>query len=661
MPALGRTDSRLRMVAILLVFAVIGSAAGLRLGYWQVVASDELTAQIDEVKARSEAASQKVVRADIVDRDGVVLAKTSSFDKLVAYPDIIDHDDLDPSVELLAALLDLNVGEQLGYRETLASGLEDGSQFVTLDTKLSLAESEKIRDAIEDRLLPGYGLEAADVRNYPRKGGEPNTTLASHILGFVRADGRGGEGVERYYDERLSTLDPEVVDLAMLEGASVTLQGIEPEPLRLTIDASLERAVEGELNTAYIANSAKSVSALVMDPHTGAILAAASVPAYDAEEYAAIANDDMSTLVNRVFQHAYEPGSVMKIFTATAALDLGLVTPSTIIADQRQLEFWKYTVRNADHKTKGNLKVKDVIALSRNVATAKVARMLAPNSTQKAARRLYGLWEKVGMTGPTGVDISGEAEGSWYDPAVRQWAPVDLANRAFGQGVSVTLPQLARGVSTIVNGGFLIQPHIGADGEAAQVQPKRVLKAKTANQAKEILRHVTGSVPWYAAGSLIPGYEIGGKTGTAQIWDAPKGRWKERRFNHSFIGFVGGRWQEYVIAVRIEEPKPIKIEQGVIPLRIESYELFQMIARATITELKMKRAKDPNAGLPIIGTEAARRLDPVRNRAAVQAAKSQRQSSRQDNPKKPAAVSDAAARPVGPGAASDRRSPSQDT
>ena len=615
MPALGRTDSRLRMVAILLVFAVVAMAAGLRLGYWQVVASDELTAQIDEVKARSEADAQKVVRADIVDRDGVVLAKTSSFDKLVAYPDIIDPDDLDASVELLTALLDLNARKRLEYMETLTAGLEEGLQFVTLETKLTLAESEKVRDAMEDKLLPGYGLEAMDVRHYPRKGGEPGTSLASHILGFVRADGRGGEGVERYYDDELTTIDPALVDLATLEGTMVTLRGIEPEPLQLTVDASLQRAVEKELNTAYLANTAKSASALVMDPDTGAILAAASVPAYDAEDYAEIANDDIGTLRNRVFQDAYEPGSVMKIFTVTSALDLGLVTPNTVIKDQRQLEFWKYTVRNADHKSKGNLEVKDVIALSRNVATAKIARMLAPNNTQKAAKRLYRLWEKVGMTGRTDVDISGEATGSWFDPGEFQWAPVDLANRAFGQGVSVTLPQLARGFSTIINGGFKVHPHLVADGEQAELEPERVLKAKTAKQGREIAKHVTGSVPWYAKGSLIPGFEIGGKTGTAQIWDVKKGGWKERRFNHSFIGYVGGRDQEYVIAVRLEEPKPIKIEQGTIPLRIESYELFQMIARSTIKQMKMKRSKDPEAGLPILGTEAARKLTPDRSRA----------------------------------------------
>ena len=153
-----------------------------------------------------------------------------------------------------------------------------------------------------------------------------------------------------------------------------------------------------------------------MDPKTGAILAVASVPAYDAEDYAAIAADDMDRLGNRVFWDQYEPGSVMKIFTATAALDLGLVTPSTVIQDQKKLEFWKYTVRNADHKSEGALKVKDVIALSRNVATAKLARMLAPNSTQKAAHRLYDLWQKVGMTDKTGVDVAYEADGVWYDP-----------------------------------------------------------------------------------------------------------------------------------------------------------------------------------------------------------------------------------------------------
>ena len=194
------------------------------------------------------------------------------------------------------------------------------------------------------------------------------------------------------------------------------------------------------------------------------------------------------------------------------------------------------------------------------MGTAKIAAMLAPKDTQKAAHLLYDFWDKVGLVGRTGVDIASEEAGIWWDPDVYQWAPVDLANRAFGQSVGVTLLQLATGYSTFVNGGFRVQPHVVVDGEAAAVPRQRVLKADVAHQALDILTHVTGSVSYYARGSLIPGYMIGGKTGTAQIWDpsiGQSGAWKRNRFNHSFIGFVGGDRPEVVIAVRIEEAVPV--------------------------------------------------------------------------------------------------------
>ena len=168
---------------------------------------------------------------------------------------------------------------------------------------------------------------------------------------------------------------------------------------------------------------------------------------------------------------------------------------------------------------------------------------------------------------------------------------------------------------------------------------KRQLKAKTANQAKDILRQVTGAVPWYAKGALIPGYDIGGKTGTAQIWDSKKDQWKKKRFNHSFVGFVGGRKQEYVIAVRLEEPEPIHVKQGDIPLRIESYEAFQTIARTTIDKLKMKKSRLPRAGMPIPGTDAARQLAPTWNRQQMQAKQGGRTAEEQGSAKKAAGKS----------------------
>jgi cell division protein FtsI (penicillin-binding protein 3) len=349
-------------------------------------------------------------------------------------------------------------------------------------------------------------------------------------------------------------------------------------------------------------------------------------------------------LRDRVVSDVFEPGSVMKIFTATAALDSGAVTPRTIIKDESEMEFYKYTVNNSDRKSKGPLAVKDVIALSRNVATAKIAQRLAPRSirdpyksTQIAAHKLFDFWDKVGLVGKTGVDIAGEEAGLWCDPDNCQWAPVDLANRAFGQGVSVTLMQLANGLSTLVNGGYRVQPYVVTESDAAHVPKLRVLKAKTARQAREILVHVTGSVPWYAKGSLIPGYMIGGKTGTAQIWDSRKGRWKDNIFNHNFIGFVGGDKPEAVIALRIEEPKAKIHGQGLVDIKIESYELFQNIAKGAIKHLDIRKSKDRNAGLPIIGTYAARVLTPQRNNQTRQGTiqREARADARKDKQKRP--------------------------
>ena len=370
--------------------------------------------------------------------------------------------------------------------------------------------------------------------------------------------------------------------------------------------------IRDRLSAARISMDAKSVSAIIMNPHTGEILASGSVPGYDANNYASIARERMSLLRDPNVSEVFEPGSVMKIFTATAALEKGVVTPRTKIKDEPEIQFYKYRVDNSDKKGKGMISVKDVIAMSRNVAIAKIAQRLAPKSTQKAAHQLYDLWEKVGLVGQTGVDIAGEEEGLFCDPDTCQWAPVDLANRAFGQGVAVTLMQLANGFSTLVNGGYRVQPHVVAESDAARVPKYRVLKPRVARQSVELLQHVTGSRTHYARGSLIPGYMIGGKTGTAQIWDSNRGMWKENIFNHNFVGFVGGNKPEAVIAVRIEEPRNKVHGQGIVEIKIESYELFRNIARGAIKHLGIRKAKDKNAGLPILGTDAARTLTPWR-------------------------------------------------
>jgi membrane peptidoglycan carboxypeptidase len=214
--------------------------------------------------------------------------------------------------------------------------------------------------------------------------------------------------------------------------------------------------------------------------------------------------------------------------------------------------------------------------------------------------------------GPTGVDLAGETPGWWYDPRDYQWARVDLANRSFGQAVSVTLMHLATGYAPFMNGGFRVQPHVVEDETGGEPVKERVLDAKVAAQTRDLLTYVTGSVPTYADGALIPGHVVGGKTGTGQIWDPTRwnrdtrsrGDWKPNRFNSSFVGFVGSDEPEVLIAVRIEEAKPIDLEP--LTLRIPSFELYHLVASAAIKALDIPRAKDPLAGLPVPGTDAAK-------------------------------------------------------
>jgi cell division protein FtsI/penicillin-binding protein 2 len=618
---LGRTDRRLRMVALLVVFAVFGSATMLRLGYWQVVAAPDLVDKAIDTMAPPPRLT--LARAEIVDRDGVTLAQSATFDRLDANPRDIPAERRADIIATLTEILDLGPAEQAAYLAKLSSG----AAWDWLARRLSPEQSVEVALAKDEGKLPGVTLAAIESRVYPRDGGQSGTSLASHLLGFVAGDSGGAYGVERLYESRLTGTDGRSLDVASIAGAAAAagdvtltdLDGLQVPPLRLTIDARLQRQVEIELNAARLANDAKSASAIVMDPYTGAILASASVPAFDANDYGTVAQNDPGLLRDRVISGIYEPGSVMKAFTVTAALESGAVTPQTKILDQPRLAVQGGEVRNSGESI-GLAPVKDIIARSRNVGTSKIAFRMAPQDHQKAAHILFDMWERVGMVGKTGVDMAGEEAGIWYDPDRYTWAEMDLANRSFGQGVGVTLMHLVTGYATLVNGGFRVQPHVVADGETAAVRRERAVSSKVAGQAREMLGYVIGSVPSYARGALIPGYMIGGKTGTAQIWDpsiGQNGGWKRNRFNHSFVGFVGANRPEALIAIRIEEAVP-KATKPYLDLNIESYELFQMIARAAIKNLDIKRSHDPYAGLPIPGTDAAK--EPMFERA-LQAAK----------------------------------------
>jgi cell division protein FtsI (penicillin-binding protein 3) len=604
------------LLAALVAFAV---ASVLRLSYWQVARGSEL-----RTEAYAQLEQRRVlpaVRGDILDRNGAILATTVYRDRLAAYPDMINDADRRSVADDLAEVLGL---DDAGRDQILAVLDEPGSQYAVLDRQLTEEQSRRVREELAADRLWGLTLESYAVRVYPNAGGAPGTSLASQLLGFVNSSGVGHYGIEQEYDKYLAGM-PKVLAAASANGrvvessARVLEPGVDGTDVQLTIDASLQLQLEKELFAAWVADKAKRVSALIMDPDTGAILAWASVPGYDANHYSQAAASSPELFQDPIASLTYEPGSVMKMLTATAALKNDVVRLNQRVPDKYAIRFGTQLIRNADWKSMGRIRFKDAISYSRNVATATVAGKLG-TSTRRASSVLYRTWRDLGIGRLTGIDIANEAAGIAVDPKRQPWAPIDLANRSFGQAVAVTPIQLATAYTPMINGGMHVQPHFlaGVGGQAHEsAAPTRAMSRKLAGQLRKILDHTTSAVPWYAEGSLIPGYQVGGKTGTAQIWLADKGRYAAKLFNFSFIGYVGGDNPEAVVAIRIQEAVP-KIEgRGDLKLGITSYELFRRVARDTISTLEIRQSSNPRAGLPERGSAAERWFNQLQADAQV--------------------------------------------
>jgi Cell division protein FtsI/penicillin-binding protein 2 len=591
---LGRTDSRRRLLVLLAVFVFGSLALTARLAFWQVVDRDRLA---------SEALAQTTInldtpskRGDIYDRTGtVVLATTVEHVRLVAAPDQLTPDRRRATVKELAGILGLDATATLALRDKLSGG----AKYVIVQHGIDRAVADRIRSAIDAKLVSGLSLEPEPERVYPQVGGGPGSSLAAHLLGFVNRQGGGQYGIEQAYqgtlagEPRLVVAQRDASGQAVLDDAAVTQAGQPGTDIRLTIDAGLQLRVEQELLAAWVADRAKRVSAVVMDPYTGEVYASATYPSYDANDYQTIAASDPSRFSDPVVASVYEPGSVFKMMTAAAALTNGTVTPMTRIKDvgTLKLDNGKTKINDADRKAMGWMTFQDGVAYSRNVVAAKVAIALG-KTTQESSAILHDMWLRLGYGAPTGIDVAGEVGGIVRDPGVRPWQQIDLANGSFGQGVAVTPIQLATAFAALMNGGTLVQPHVvKAVGDRAVVVAPRaqgVIDPSLSPTLIRMMEHVITTVPFYRDRTLVPGYDVGGKTGTAQIWD-PKankghGAWKVNLFNYSFVGFIARHTgvPDLVVAIQIEEGTPTVARVGHLEMPVMS-ELFRRIATDAIT------------------------------------------------------------------------------
>jgi cell division protein FtsI/penicillin-binding protein 2 len=413
---LGRTDSRLRARLFLVVLLVFGAACVVRLGYWQLARHDWLLAQ-----ARNQVTMQTEIPADrgtIYDRSGTIaLATTISLDRLVAYPASLAGEA--PAARThraeiaatLAGILGLGADDAADLRQRIDSG----KAYVILARGLTTGQSSAVRSALETGIVTEVRLEAEAVRVYPLEGGAPGTTIAAHVLGFANREGNGQYGVEGRWQETLGGA-PRIV-LAERDASgqpnleqAVTLEAGSPgADVILTIDASLQLAVEREVYAAWVADRAKSVSAVVLDPATGEILAEATYPSYDANEFGSTATTSTGLFLDPVVSAIYEPGSVFKLVTAAAVLEAGVVKRTSSVRDQAKLvlDRGRAFVTNADRGSKGTLTFEDAVAWSRNVVMSKVALKLGA-TPQAAAEVLHATWAKLGFGVLSGVDVAGD-------------------------------------------------------------------------------------------------------------------------------------------------------------------------------------------------------------------------------------------------------------
>ncbi len=589
---LGRTDHRRRLLVVLAAVLLVAGAASVRAAQWQVVERGRLVALAEQqTTVRVE---ERMQRGTIYDRTGtVVLATTVDRDRLVGSPA-----QLRPAER--AAVADELV-RMLGLADEDATRLRDrfttDAGYVVLRTGLDRETSDRIRDGLAQGSIAGVSLEPQPERVYPQTGGGRGSTLAAHVLGFVNQDGIGQYGVEAYYQDALAG-SPRVLDTQrdvtgrpMWDTARVREPGVPGSDLRLTIDASLQLRLEQELYAAWVANGARSVSGVVLDPRTGEVLAEATYPSYDGNDYSRVATEDPGRFLDPVVSAVYEPGSVAKMLLAAAAYERKKVTAKTRINDSGVLKVAGGRVYDADHRAKGMITFQDVVAYSRNVGVSRVALKLGPTLRASAAA-LYQTWTKFGIGSRTGVDLAFEVAGLARDPAVRRWTELDLANASFGQGVAVTPMQLAVAYAAMVNGGYRVTPRVVTaigDRELPKPPQERVITEALSKQLVSLMHHVVEDVEYYREKTDIHGYLVGGKTGTAEVWDPTlnggRGAFKRNVFDFSFVGYVG-QWQpDVLIAVSIFDGRPKIYGQGQMELPIQSFDLFRRVAQDAISVL----------------------------------------------------------------------------
>jgi len=486
-------------------------------------------------------------------------------DSLFATPNTIKDANKEAIIRLLPKILNISP-------EYLRERLSRNKSFIWIARKITADQVEAIRKLN----LKGLGFIRETKRSYP------NTYLASQIIGFAGMDNTGLEGIELYLNKYLKGDPGWAIFLrdARQKKLDIWDKMVSPRDgydVVLTIDQVIQYIAERELDKAFKKHNAKGASIVVMDPHTGRILALANRPTYDLNRPNNISKDQTR---NRAICDLFEPGSVFKIVTASAALEEKRLTEEDrIFCENGVYRIGPHLLH--DHTSHGWLTFREVIEQSSNIGTTKIAQMLGPDIVYKYARS-FGFGSKLG------IDLPGEISGLLKEP--KNWSKISIAAIPIGQEVGVTALQLASYISVIANGGQLMRPYIleeirNKQGEAIKINsPVMIRKVISTDTAARVTKMLTGVVE-EGTGKMaqVSGFTAAGKTGTAQKLE-PNGRYSHNKFFASFVGFAPAEDPLVAIVVCLDEPHP-NYYGGVVAAPV-----FSNVATDSIRYLKARQA-----------------------------------------------------------------------
>jgi len=470
-------------------------------------------------------------RGTIFDRTGRELAVSEDAATVFATPYQVT--DPQETAHKLAKALDLDQDEVL---ESLA---DRESGFAYIERKVDLADAERVRQLD----LAGIGMLPDSRRIYPQ--GE----LAGQVIGTVGIDNQGLTGLEASLDEPLHGTDGEreiTRDALGDELERNTVQAAAAgSDLTLTLDASLQAETERILAGIGQAYSPDGATAIVMDPRSSEILAMANWPGFDPSDPAVAEPED---LANMATGFTYEPGSTFKAFTVAAALEQGLVTPTTIFDLPPTIQVADRVIEESHPRGYVSLSVADILAQSSNVGAVKIGLELGGENYDKWIRTF-------GFGAPTGIQFPGEERGIVIP--VEDYSGSTMGNLPIGQGLSVTPMQMAAAYAAVANGGILRPPQLVLDEHGETVgadEGERVISRRHSDEIRKMLEGVLA--PGGTAQEVdVPGYTLAGKTGTAQKVDPETGTYSETEFVASFVGFAPAQDPQLLVAIVVDNPK----------------------------------------------------------------------------------------------------------